>query len=225
MPLLTVDEIRAILEAEKSDALSSEQASDLQEQRSTAMDYFLGDMSDHMPSTPDRSAAVSTDVADTVEGLMPSLIEIFTSGDEVVEFTPVGPEDEEAARQETDYINHVFMKRNPGFLILYTFLKDALLSKNGFVKVWHEEREVEDIEEYEDLTDVELAMLLDDPEAEVEILEQTSYAAGTIPDPANALGPDDDAGRGNHGPVDDGSSDDRPGDDGGVDGGIRTASA
>ncbi|WP_421722920.1 portal protein [Bauldia sp.] len=223
MPLLTVDEVKAILEAEAADALSSEQASDLQEQRSAAMDYFLGDMSDHMPSTPDRSTAVSTDVADTIEGLMPSLIEIFTSGDEVVEFTPVGPEDEDAARQETDYINHVFMKRNPGFLILYTFLKDALLSKNGIVKVWHEEREVEDIEEYEDLTDVELAMLLDDPEAEVEILEHTAYAAGTLPA---------DAGPGNDGSGDDRSDDDgtgpgsnRPGDAGDAAVGSGAASA
>jgi hypothetical protein len=60
----------------------------------------------------------------------------------VVRFEPVGPEDE-AARQETDYVNHVFMQQNPGFMILYSFIKDALLSKVGIVKVWWEEREEE----------------------------------------------------------------------------------
>jgi hypothetical protein len=59
---------------------------------------------------------------------MPSLMDIFAGSDEVVRFEPVGPEDEAAAQQETDYVNHVFMQQNPGFMILYSFIKDALLS-------------------------------------------------------------------------------------------------
>src|SRR5262245_36254075 len=88
-----------------------------------------------------RSKAVSSDVADTIEGLMPPLMEIFAAGEEVVQFAPVGPEDVAAAEQETDYVNHVFMQQNPGFLVLYSFIKDALLSKVGVVKVWWECRE------------------------------------------------------------------------------------
>ena len=30
---------------------------------------------------------------------------------------------------------------NPGFLVLYSMIKDALLSKNGIVKAWWEEYE------------------------------------------------------------------------------------
>jgi hypothetical protein len=78
-----------------------------------------------------RSSRVSMDVADTIEGMMPQLMEIFAGTDEVVKFEPVGPEDVKAAEQETDYINHVFMNQNPGFLVLYSFIKDALLSKVG----------------------------------------------------------------------------------------------
>jgi hypothetical protein len=74
---------------------------------------------------------------------MPSLMDIFAGSDEVVRFEPVGLEDEAAAQQETDYVNHVFMQQNPGFMILYSFIKDALLSKTGIVKVWWEEREEE----------------------------------------------------------------------------------
>jgi hypothetical protein len=91
---------------------------------------------------------VSTDVADTIEGLMPNLMDIFAGSDEVVRFEPVGPEDESAAAQETDYVNHVFMQQNPGFMVLYSFIKDALLSKVGIVKVWWEEREEESRETY-----------------------------------------------------------------------------
>jgi hypothetical protein len=85
-------------------------------------------MAKDMPAQDGRSRAVSTDVADTIEGLMPSLMDIFAGSDEVVRFEPVGPEDEAAAQQETDYVNHVFMQQNPGFTILYSFIKDALLS-------------------------------------------------------------------------------------------------
>jgi hypothetical protein len=65
-------------------------------------------------------------------------MEIFCSSDDVVRFEPVGPEDVQAAQQETDYVNHVFMQQNPGFCILYDFIKDSLLSKIGFIKVWTE---------------------------------------------------------------------------------------
>ena len=112
-----------------------------------------------MPAQDGRSRAVSTDVADTIEGLMPNLMDIFAGSDEVVRFEPVGPEDEAAAQQETDYVNHVFMQQNPGFMILYSFIKDALLSKVGIVKVWWEEREEEERETYYDLTDDQFALL------------------------------------------------------------------
>ena len=98
------------------------------EDRADAMDYYLGDMRKDMPAQDGRSRAVSTDVADTIEGMMPGLMDIFAGGDEVVRFEPVGPEDEAAAQQETDYVNHVFMQQNPGFMVLYSFVKDALLS-------------------------------------------------------------------------------------------------
>ena len=67
-------------------------------------------------------------------------MDIFAGSDEVVRFEPVGPEDEAAAQQETDYVNHVFMQQNPGFMILYSFIKDALLSSRdcrGGV-AWHQ---------------------------------------------------------------------------------------
>ena len=151
--------LKAILASERSDALAAIEATKLSSDRSDAMDYYLGDMSKDMPSQDGRSSAVSTDVADTIEGLMPSLMDIFCGSDEVVNFEPVGPEDEEAAQQETDYVNHVFMQNNPGFMVLYSFIKDALLSKTGIVKVWWEEGEQEEYETYYDLSEDQFAAL------------------------------------------------------------------
>jgi len=177
MPQMRMDELKAILAAEKADALAAQTASTLSADRQTALDYYEGDMSADMPSIEGRSSAVSTDVADTIEGLMPSLMEIFCGSDEVIEFNPVGPEDVEAAQQETDYINHVFMQNNPGFMVLYTMVKDALLSKTGVVKVHWEEGEKEERETYLGIPDDVYALMMADPE--VEIVEHTEYEEGT----------------------------------------------
>jgi hypothetical protein len=142
------------------------------------MEYFLGDMSEDMPVPDGRSGAVSNDVSDTIEGLMPNLMDIFCGSDEVVKFDPVGPEDEEPAQQETDYVNHVFMQQNPGFMVLYTFIKDSLLSKVGIVKVWWEEREEESRETYYDISDDQFMILIQevqDSDGALRIVEHTVH--------------------------------------------------
>ena len=116
---MPTSDLKAMLASEKANALAAISAARLAEERADAMDYYLGDMRKDMPAQDGRSRAVSTDVADTIEGMMPHLMDIFAGSDEVVRFEPVGPEDEAAAQQETDYVNHVFMQQNPGFMILF----------------------------------------------------------------------------------------------------------
>jgi hypothetical protein len=173
MPKMTEQELRAILAAHRTDSMSAIVASKLAEERATALDYYQGDMSRTMPAAPGRSKAVSTDTSDTIEGLMPALMEIFAGGDEVVRFEPHGPEDVAAAEQETDYVNHVFMQGNPGFLILYSFIKDALLSKVGVVKVWWEREELKERESYLDLDPESFLALI--AAEDVEIVEHTMH--------------------------------------------------
>lgn len=192
MAKMSLDEVEALLAAEKSDSLSAAQASKLSNERTLAMDYYMGEMRDMTPP-PDRSKAVSADVLETVEGLMPPLMEIFASGDEVIQFNPIGPEDEEAARQETDFVNHEFMEKNPGFIVLYSFIKDALLQKIGIVKTWWEKKTTEDEEYYEGLTDDGLLRLSNDPE--VEIVNIVSYPLGSAPPEEGAGEYDDGIGR------------------------------
>src|SRR5690242_17891092 len=186
MPRMPLSELKALLDSERNDALAATRASKLSAERSDAMDYYLGDMAKDMPASEGRSHVVSTDVADTVEGIMPALMEVFCAGDEIVKFAPVGPNDTAAAEQETDYVNHVFMQQNPGFLILYTFIKDALLSKTGIVKVWWEDRTIEERETYYDLTDDAFALLSADPDIEI-----TAHSARpALPPPAGEEEPE-----------------------------------
>jgi hypothetical protein len=176
MAKMPVSDLKALLASEMSDALSAMQSAKLSIERSDAMDYYLGDMTKDMPTEDGRSKAVSSDVADTVEGLMPSLMDIFCSSDEVVKFEAVGAEDEEAAQQETDFVNHVFMQQNAGFMVLYSFIKDALLQKVGVVKIFWEEREEEEKETYYDLSDDQFAMLSQDvleSDGALQIVEHT----------------------------------------------------
>jgi hypothetical protein len=159
MPKMDSTTLKAILQAQKADALSTSNSAELVAEREKSMEYYLGKMPD-LPAQDGRSSAVSSDVADTIEGLMPQLMDIFAGSDEVVRFEPVGPEDEKAAQQETDYVNHVFMQINSGFMALYSFIKDALLSKVGIVKVWWEEREEEERETYFDQSEEQYSALV-----------------------------------------------------------------
>jgi hypothetical protein len=106
-----------------------------------ALDYYMSDMDEEMPAPDGRSSVVSSDVQDTIEALLPVLLDIFVSGEHVVEFQPTGAADEDSAKEETDAVNYVFHEQNDGFLTLYQFFKDALLQKNGFIKVWWEQED------------------------------------------------------------------------------------
>jgi hypothetical protein len=159
--------ISNILEAERNGALGSIVSSDLSEQRIRAYNYYMGDMSADMPNVDGQSSAVSTDVQDIVEGLLPILLDVITSSQNIVEFTPRSIEDEAAAAQETEYVNHVFYQENQGFLTLHNAVKDALLSKNCFIKWWMEPDVTKEREEYKGLTEDAFAMLTADTDVKV----------------------------------------------------------
>lgn len=146
----------------------------LSEARRKNLQYYLGRAVGDLapPEIEGRSSVVDSSVHDTVEWMLPSLIKTFTAGDSVVEFAPQKQEDEGAAQQATDYVNFVFYRQNPGFQLLNTWFKDALLSKVGVMKVMWDESTVEAREEYNGLNDADLAIIADDDE--VEIIEHTA---------------------------------------------------
>lgn len=147
----------------------------LSEMRRRAEYYYLGEAKGELapPEIEGRSSVVSTDVADTIEWMLPNLLKIFTASDAAVEFAPRQQKDEQSAKQATDYINHVFHKQNPGFQIMYTWFKDALLQKNGILKVYWDDKKDVTKEEYKGLDANELTMLLQDPA--VEPVEHEQY--------------------------------------------------
>jgi len=173
---MDVSELRSILSAERYQSLSSMRASRLTEDRINALDFYNGHMEKFLPSVAGRSTAVSTDVSDTIEGLMPSLMDIFAGSEQVVKFEPTRADDEDAAEQESDFVNHHFQTHG-GFLALYSFIKDALLSKLGVVKVHWVEETIEHREVYLDQDEQTYQFLVSQPN--IEVIEHSAH-----PDPA-----------------------------------------
>jgi hypothetical protein len=161
------EELIALVEQEERNCISATSGV-LAEQRREALQYYHGQP--YGNEIEGRSQVVTTEVKDAVEGILPPLMGIFTTAEEIVRFEAQNPDDEEAAQQATDYINYLF-RINNGFLTLYCLFKDALLQKNGYAKVYWENYSDQTKETYESLSDDQLAMLQQDPEIELVSLE------------------------------------------------------
>lgn len=165
-------ELVAIITAFEKNAIGGE-TGELAQERESALDRYYG--REYGNEMEGRSKVVSADIRDAVDWIMPSMLRVFLSSDAVVRFDPVGPEDQQAAEQETDYVNHVLMKENNGFLVLHDWFKDALLLRNGYVKRWWDEYDDITQETYTNLAPEEAALLMQSLEAsgdEVEIVGQ-----------------------------------------------------
>ena len=168
MPKMTDDQMLSQLETLERQAVGY-YTGEVEGEQAKAMDYYMG--KPFGTEEPGRSAVVSSDVWDVVEGLTPMVLRPFVASDDVVKFNALGPDDEEAAQQESEYINWVITQRNDSFSELVAWVKTGLLQKNGIVKYWWEETKQSSIERYDDVSDDVFALLAQDKG--VEIVEHT----------------------------------------------------
>lgn len=174
---MTDDDLKSAMMAEVRDSIGyMGMGSDISNDRAANLARYLGEP--YGDERDGRSQVVSRDVMDTVEWILPSLLRIFCSGDDIARYDPMGPEDEAFAKQATDYVNNVFMKENQGFLIFYTWFKDALIQKNGTVKYWYEKEKRAKISSFDGLDEMQFTMLVAPPN--VVVLNHTQ-------DPATGL--------------------------------------
>jgi hypothetical protein len=160
---LTDDDLISILRKEEQvgQRLQQETLQDLREQA-----YRAYDRKPYGDEEAGHSSVVTSEVADTVESMMPALMRVFASGDDISEFTPVSQSDEQAAREASQYVPHVFMRENDGFRILYWFFKDALLHRLATVIVDTETVEKTSRVPVEAWTDEQMAMAEEDARAQ-----------------------------------------------------------
>lgn len=177
MPISEANRAAILAEAQRRVAAADGgQTSTLANQRLTADKYYRGEpFGDEVNG---RSSVVSRDVAQYVDSQMPSLMRVFASGDEVVVFEPTEPQDEEGAKQATDYVNWIW-RQNEGFVRFHNWFKDGLLFKLGVVKIWWDEVEDRTREVYRGLSDEQLAAVEADPDIEVgEVTSTETMAIG-----------------------------------------------
>ena len=166
------NDLKSILQAEIDDAIGYIETETV-DQRKQALQAYL--RQPYGNEVEGKSQIVTGEVAEAIDGALPSLVRIFTGSDDIVVFEPQGPQDEASAKQATQYCNWVFSRDNEGVAILHDWFKDALMQKNGIVKAYWENKEDLTKERYFDLSDDELAMLMSDESMEIVEQDTTEF--------------------------------------------------
>ena len=167
--VMSEEELQGVIAAEITDAISYID-DDIGGNRALATEYYYGQA--FGDEEEGRSQVVSMDVRDTVQGILPSLMRIFFGPERVVEFAPQGPEDVQSAEQATDYVDFIFKRDNPGFKILHSAFKDALVRKCGIIKYWWDESVEVKAESFSMLDEQTMMFLTQDPDIEISAVRE-----------------------------------------------------
>lgn len=138
------DDIRTFISTEIRDALNYID-SEIAPSRELNYQYFLGEMPD-VPHIEGRSSVVIRVIADYVGFILPSLLRTLISGRKIIDYVAKGIDDEDAAREATDYVNQTILRSDNNIeSITQDWGFDGLVNKVGVVKAyWCEKKESED---------------------------------------------------------------------------------
>lgn len=155
-------------------------STELESQMSDALDYYYGEPFGN--EIEGRSQFVTREVLEVIEWIKGELLKVFASGDRYVVFDGKNTDDEEQAKQETDYINHIFTKDNEGFQIVYDIIHDCCLQKLAYVKVYVDDIDDNKTVTYTGLSEYQLTQVLEGDEGkEVEPIEADMQFNGFEP--------------------------------------------
>ena len=178
------EELQNIITAEIDDA--QDYIDDvISPERALAGQYYKGEPFGN--EEEGRSQAMSMDVRDTVQAMMPSIMKVFFAANNVVEFAPNGPEDIESAQQATDYVNYCLTRDNNLFNECYSTFKDALIRKNGIMKVWWDTEKDVTTHYFTGLDEATFSVLQADVNIEVKDVEIT-YGEMMVETPMGMMG-------------------------------------
>ena len=169
--MLSKDEILSIIQSELQDATYSTTDGTSLTSLETSLNYYLG--GPNGKEIKGRSQVTSTDVADAIEWILPQIMKSFTQNNEIVEFDAVIEGDEKQALLESQYVYEILMKQNDGFIILHQFVKDALMQRNGILKVYYAKYSTTKCHDWTCISEEQLTQALSHDG--VELLEKTEY--------------------------------------------------
>jgi hypothetical protein len=164
MAKMTDDDLLAIIEIESQQAQGVFDETSLQ--RKTMIDFYMGEAVGDLapPEIEGRSRVVSKDMMDTVEWMMPSLMRMFASSDDAIRFEPTKEAEEQMVKDASDYVEYIFWRKNPGFRVLHDAIKNCLIQRQSFIKVYCDETWDEREETYEDISGFDVQLLQADPQ-------------------------------------------------------------
>jgi hypothetical protein len=177
-------DFQSVVSAEIEDAVTYIDT-DLSPSRAQATAYYRGDPFGN--EEEGQSRVVATEVRDTVNAMLPSIMRVFFSSERVVEFMPRGPEDVKAAEQASDYANYVLNQDNPGFMVMYGTFKDSLVRKCGIVKTWWAKNTTVRTEKYTGLDEGTVMLIQQEPGAVVTVI--TQYDDPEVAEPQLVMDP------------------------------------
>lgn len=134
--------------------------------------------------TENSSSVVIPELRDTVEWIKPQLMRIFLGSRSPCVFDPEGANDVQQAQQETEAVNHVFMRLNDGPMVIHDYITDALLLRNGYIRTRVVEEDSVREETYTGLTEIALTELMQEAESagqKVDVIEQREYPCPVEP--------------------------------------------
>lgn len=168
---LGLEEVKSVVAHEIDDALGG-LGSRIAEERRQAIRYYYGRPFGN--EQEGRSAVVLTDVADTVEWMMPWIMAMLLDSGVLWEFEPYGPGPEafEQAQQATEMVNRVFLDECDGYMVIHDMVKTALVEKNAFVHPRFEEKFEPKRTTYRGITEQELGRLMQDNTVEIVAFEE-----------------------------------------------------
>ena len=169
----TDDELKGVIDRALKGSVGAPD-SEIAQQRQRNLEYYIAEPVGELapPEIEERSDIVSTDVPDTVEWMLPGLLRPFVSTREAIQARAKKPQAEPMADFVSDVVRHYFWDKLGGFEILYSLAKDGLIQKVGFCEVGWETYTDESEETYRGMTEVQLAITLQDQAVEVVEQEQ-----------------------------------------------------
>ncbi len=154
--------------------------SELSKERKKVTEYYNATLP--RPAHDGNSKFVSQDVYDSVEALKAALLETFAAGNNIVKFAPQNADDVETAEICSKYTDYVMFRQNDAFSVMNSAIHDGLTSRVGVAKVFWDQREEIVEEEFNDLNQDELDMLLAQDNVELGDSEtnEVGLISGTI---------------------------------------------
>jgi hypothetical protein len=164
---VTDEEISSIINDSIRQAVGSfTSGSEMQEQREAAINYYTQQPKGNLFPTG-VSKVVTSDTMEIVDSYLAVISELMLSNGKIAKFNPSDPTQTVAAGLASELTNHCIFTKNNGWVELNTWIKGALLFKNSIIRWRWDEQTKTKIEEYENISVLEVDALLSEGDAEI----------------------------------------------------------